>query len=176
MRIAVVLISTGMIAACAATDAATENLSPADMTVRPSLATTPQEPLLAGAIDVVDAATGDTKFLQDGAIERAVADSLEAQGLLVPKGWFQTAKARYNLALNIQGYRIDDGTVRFGAKYILIDAEQGKVAPVWTTTVEASSPIREGEGPSEATERALKASLEEMLKRLHKQPAAALIN
>jgi hypothetical protein len=172
MRIAIVLVLTGLIAACAAT----EDLSPEDMTVTPSPATIPQEPLLAGAVDVVDAATGDTKFLQDGAIERAIAESLEAHGLLVPKGWFQTAKARYDLALNIQGYRIDDGTVRFGAKYILIDAERGKIAPVWTTTVEASSPIREGEGPSEATERALKASLEEMLERLHKQTPVASLN
>jgi hypothetical protein len=81
--------------------------------------------------------------------------------------------ARYNLALNIQNFRIAEGFVSFDGKYLLIDTTEGRIGPAWTTLVEASEPIRNGEEASSATERALRKNLEQMLNRLHEKPPLA---
>jgi hypothetical protein len=164
----IVLIVAGLTSACAA-----ENLSSSDMAVTPSAATAPQDPSLMRAIDVVDAATGGNNYLPQGAIQRAIAESLEAHGLLVEQGWFSNTPSRYNLALNIQGYRIEDGDVRFEGKYLLIDTEEAGKGPAWTTTIDASRAIRDGEDRNKATERALRENIEAMLSRLHEKPPIA---
>jgi len=162
------LFLAGIVSACA-----TENLSYEDMVVTPSPATAPLDASLMQAVDVVGTATGGNNYLPDGEIERAIADSLNAHGLLVPQGWFSKTPARYNLALNIQNFQIAEGFVSFDGKYLLIDTTEGRIGPAWTTLVEASESIRNGEEASSATERALRRNLEQMLKRLHEKPPLA---
>jgi hypothetical protein len=166
-RIALLFLA-GIVSACA-----TENLSSEDIAVTPSPATTPQDASLMQAMDVVGTATGGNNYLPDGEIERAIAESLDAHGLLVPQGWFSKTPARYNLALNIANFRIADGFVRFDGKYLLIDTTGSRIGPAWTTLVDASEPIGNGEEASSATERALHRSLEQMLNRLHEKPPLA---
>ena len=166
-RIALLFLA-GIVSACA-----TENLSSEDVAVTPSPATAPQDASLMRAVDVVGAATGGNKYLPDGEIERAIAESLDAHGLLVQQGWFSKTPARYNLALNIENFRIVEGCVSFDGKYLLIDTTGGRIGPAWTTLVDTSEPVRNGEEPSDAMERALHKNLEQMLNRLHEKPPLA---
>jgi hypothetical protein len=79
------LFLAGIVSACA-----TENLSYEDMVVTPSPATAPLDASLMQAVDVVGTATGGNNYLPDGEIERAIADSLDAHGLLAAimhEGW-----------------------------------------------------------------------------------------
>jgi hypothetical protein len=92
---------------------------------------------------------------------------------LVQQGWFSKTPARYNLALNIENFRIVEGGVSFDGKYLLIDTTGGRIGPAWTTLVDTSEPVQNGEEPSDAMERALHKNLEQMLNRLHEKPPLA---
>jgi hypothetical protein len=169
-RVAVILLA-GLLGSCTSN----EVLSPENMVVTPTSVTAPQVATLTRSIDVVGAATGGSQLLPKEVIERAMAESLDAHGLLAPQGIFRDPPAHYNLALNIRNYRFSANVVRFQTEYILIDTGiegPGRVHPTWTTEMEVSELIRQGEEVAHATERALRASLEEMLSRLRQQPPA----